>query len=235
LHTQPIDGRQSVEYELFMIILDFDGVLFNDERFKRDYWRLFRRAGIPHRIHQDAYIASKELHRGGYRHDLHLTLVKRHMPAVQIPALEQNIWKLLGHSAEYLYHDTKPFLRYWQSKGEALALVSSGNAFQEKKVHSSGITSLFLAAIVADTSDKVYPVRALVKRAGRNRIVFIDDRRNFVDAVKQNFPRILVLQMIRRRDRERSVAADAIVPNLAAARRFIESRAVRQAPNEPAC
>ena len=205
-----------------MIILDFDGVLFNDERFKRDYWRLFRRAGIPHRIRQDAYEESKKQHRGGYRHDLHLALIQKRIPTFRILGMERDIWKLLKRSNDYLYQDAKTFLRYWKSEGEPLALVSSGNEFQKEKIRASGIARLFFVAIVADTSDKVNPIRTLLKRVRSERIFFIDDRKNVLEAVKQNFPHMTVIQMVRHKKQERSRRADAIVANLAAARRFIE-------------
>lgn len=214
-----------------LLILDFDGVLFNDERFKRDYWRLFRRAGISHHIHQVAYTESKARHRGGYRHDLHLALIKKRVPTFRIPNIEREIRRLLAHSAAYLYRDTGPFLRHWQSKGSVLSLVSSGNKFQKRKVRASDIDSFFWSIAVADTVDKVAPVRTIVRRSKDSRIFFIDDKKNFVDAVKKNFPHITVVQMIRRKNQERSTRADAIVPNLAAARRFIENRIVRRVPS----
>jgi len=205
-----------------MIILDFDGVLFNDERFKRDYGRLFRRRGIPRRVHQFAYTESKTLHRGGYRHDLHLALMQKRIPTLRIPDIERDIQKFLTHSARYLYGDALPFLRYWQSKGEALVLVSSGNAFQKKKVRASGLDAFFRRVVVADTIDKVAPVRTAVRRSKDSVVFFIDDRKKFIDAVKRAFPRIRALQMIRRHDQKRSTRADAMVPNLAAARWFIK-------------
>lgn len=210
-----------------MIILDFDGVLFDDERFKRDYWRLFRRHGVAHRIHQAAYAESKAMHRGGYRHDLHLSFIRKRVPAFKIADAQRDIHKLLAGSAAYLYRDAKPFLRHWKSKGETLALVSSGNAFQKRKVRASGLSPFFRATVVADTTDKVDPVRTLVRGSRAARAVFIDDRKNFVDAVKRNFPRILVVQMIRRKDQERSTRADVIVRNLAQARRVIEQWTAR--------
>lgn len=204
-----------------MIILDFDGVLFNDERFKRDYWRLFRRHGISHRAHQAAYAESKARHRGGYCHDLHLALIKKRVPTLPVKKVEQDIWKLLARSADYLYADALPFLRHWKSKNEQISLVSSGNAFQKRKVRAGRLSRFFLAVIVADTSDKVAPVRMLARRGGRNPVFFIDDKKSFTDAVKRALPDVFVIQLVRRRGEEQSTCADAIVRNLASARRII--------------
>ena len=112
-----------------------------------------------------------------------------------------------------------------------MALLSRGNKFQKVKVRASGVARFCKPAIVADTADKVAPLRRIIKAAAARQVVFIDDTKHMVDAVKQNFPHILVLQMMRQKEQERSTHADAIVPNLAAARRFIENRVVRQVPN----
>lgn len=205
-----------------LLILDFDGVLFNDERFKRDYRSLFRRHGIPHHVHQGAYAESKTRHRGGYRHELHLALIHERVPSLGIPEIESDIRILLARSRDYLFADAEPFLRHWQARTMRLALVSSGRIFQKRKVAASGIVHLFRPVVVADTSDKVAPVRDIIKKAPAGAVFFIDDKKSVVDAVKKNFPHISVIQLVRRKWQEHSARADAIVPNLAAARRFIE-------------
>lgn len=214
-----------------LLVLDFDGVLFNDTRFKRDYERLFARHGVPRRIHRAAYAESRALHHGGYRHDLHIMLIQKHILTLQRAHIERDIGKLLAHAGEYFYRDTLPFLRYWQSKKERMALLSRGNQFQKTKVRASGVARFCKPAVVADTADKVAPLRHIIKTAAERQIVFIDDTTHMVDAIKQNFPHVLVIQMVRRKDQERSTHADAIVHSLAAARRFIEDQVVRQAPN----
>lgn len=211
-----------------LLVLDFDGVLFNDTRFKRDYERLFARHGVPRRIHQVTYAESRSLHRGGYRHDLHIAIIRKHIPTLQRAHIERDIGTLLTHAGEYFYSDTMPFLRYWQSKKERMALLSRGNKFQKTKVRASSVARFCKPVVVADTTDKVAPLRRMIKNAAERQIVFIDDTRHMIDAVKQNFPHILVIQMARGKKQERSTRADAIVSNLAAARRFIEDRIVRR-------
>lgn len=204
-----------------LLVLDFDGVLFNDTRFKRDYERLFAYHGVPRRIHRAAYAESRSLHHGSYRHDLHIALMQKHIPTLQLPRIERGIEKLLAHAEEYFYADALPFLRYWQSKKERIALLSRGNKFQKRKVRASGVARFCKPVVVADTTDKVAPLRRIIKTATERQIVFIDDTKHVVDAIKQNFPHVLVIQMMRHKEQERSTQADAIVPNLAAARRFI--------------
>ena len=205
-----------------MIILDFDGVLFNDTRFKRDYERLFAGHGVSRRIHRAAYAESRSLHHGGYRHDLHIALIQKHVPTLQLPRIERGIEKLLAHADKYFYADALPFLRHWQSQKKRMALLSRGNTFQKRKVRASGIARFCKPAVVADTADKVVPLRRMIRNTAAQQPVFIDDTKHMVDAIKQNFPHVLVIQVVRGKHRERSTRADAIVPNLSAARRFIE-------------
>lgn len=214
-----------------LLVLDFDGVLFNDTRFKRDYERLFARHGVSRHIHQVTYAESRSLHHGGYRHDLHIALIRKHIPTLQLSGIERGIDDLLSHASEYFYADALPFLRYWQSKRKRTALLSRGNKFQKTKVRASGVARFCKPAVVADTVDKVAPLRRIIKSTAERQIVFVDDTKHMVDAVKQNFPHVLVIQMVRGKKQERSARADAIVPNLAAARRFIEDRAVRRVPS----
>jgi FMN phosphatase YigB (HAD superfamily) len=210
-----------------MIILDFDGVLFNDLRFKRDYERLFRRAGVPRRAYRDTYARARDLPGGVYRHDLHLALIRAHISAARLAALERGIMDFGRRTAGYLYRDAVPTLRYWQSAGEPLALVSCGHDFQRTKVMSSGIASFFADIVIADTQDKATPVGDLLRRHMPPRAVFIDDRAYLSDSVKKHSPRVTVLQMIRRKGGERSRHADGVVSSLAAAQRWTEKNLLR--------
>ncbi len=203
-----------------MIILDFDGVLFNDERFKRDLWRLFGQFGISHQIHQAAYLESRKIH-GAYRHDVHLSLMRRKFPSLATAELNREMMRLLHNSRRYLYRDALPFATRAKKQGETLAIASNGYGFQKKKVAGSGIAALFDAVVVGGGNKSVM-VGQLVKRFRPRRIFFMDDKKSVTDEVKRNVPGAVVVQIARRKAQERSARADAIVPNLAAARRFIE-------------
>ncbi len=203
-----------------MIILDFDGVLFNDERFKRDLWRLFGNFCIPHHIHQAAYREARMMY-DAYRHDTHLSLMRREMPSLDTSKLNHEITLLLSRSRRYLYRDALPFVAYAKKRGERLSLASNGYEFQKKKVAGSGIAPLLDAVVVA-SGPKSAMIRRLVRRFRPRRIFFLDDKKSVADEVKQKMPDIAVLQILRRKGTERSSRADAVLPNLSAARRFIE-------------
>lgn len=208
-----------------MIILDFDGVLFDDARFKKDVWRVFRRFGIPHHVHQSAYAETKARY-GGYRHDAHLRLIKRRLPAVDIVRVNRALGALLARSSRYLYHDALPFLTALRQKGEILALASNGYAFQRHKFRASGIGGFFKNVVIRDRP-KSEAIKALKRRFRNEHVVFLDDKKSVVEEVKRHVPYAAVIQVLRRRSQQRSARADAVVSNLAAARRVIEQKLPR--------
>ncbi|GEM_PF-1556562 len=206
-----------------MIILDFDGVLFDHRRFKGDYRRMLRRQfGIPYQIYEETYAEARTARRHIYHHAAHLVLIRKTLPVLRHKDIERVAKKLLGRSATYLYKDAESFLSYWKAKKQTLALISNGFAFQKKKVAQSGLAGFFRRIIITDSHDKVAPLRTLIGRSRPADTVFIDDKKRLVDAVKKRFPAMVVIQLVRRKAQERSERADIIVPNLAAARRFIE-------------
>ena len=204
-----------------MIISDFDGVLFDTERFKADQMRIFRALGISQSVQRTAYLGVKARH-GGYRHDLHYAAIKKAIPSFDPQDIQEKMDALLLRSGRYLYSDAKPFLAYWKRRKQKVALVSSGFAFQKKKVAASGLRPFFHPAVVTTSEFKVEPVRAIVKKNPGERVVFMDDRKEVVDAIKKHFPSVFVIQVVRRSGQERSIHADAVVKNLAAARALCE-------------
>ena len=206
-----------------MIILDFDGVLFNDERFKKDYWDLFRRFGIPYRVHQTAYREAKAVCRGHYRHDVHLEMIRRKIPSADTRRIMYGIEQLLAGSAVYLYRDARPFLTYWRKRGQRLGLISNGGLFQRKKIAASGLLPFFQIAIVTEEG-KSKPIQSIIRRLRNEPGVFIDDKSSVIEEVKQKIPQLSVLQMMRRRRQERSRHADTSVVTLAAVRQLLARR-----------
>lgn len=205
-----------------MIILDFDGVLFDDARFKKAYALLLRGFGVSRRVFDAAYAATKKKHHGSWRYATHLKHIHRLAPHTDMRRLRVRLNTLIERSSQFVYRETVPFLEYWKKKGETLALLSNGCATHKKKVRASGLYSFFAPAIITETRLKIEPMRHLLRRTHHQRVVFIDDKKEVVDAIKSSVPRVSVIQMVRRKRQYRSGRVDAIVSNLAAARRFIE-------------
>lgn len=202
-----------------MIVIDFDGVLFNDTRFKKDHAAVFARFGISRRHYENHYREVKQRY-GGYRHHRHVDLLRHRHPHLDIARIERAIKALVKKSPAYLYRDALPFLRYAKQRGVALALVSNGDGFQKKKVAASGLLPFFRHAIVGE-GPKSRIIRKLPMHSRKEGILFIDDKKSVLEEVQKNIPRITTIQIVRRADQERSTKAHHVVRNLAAARRLI--------------
>lgn len=215
-----------------MIILDFDGVMFDYRRFKRDYRRTLRRQfGISHKTYDQTYAAAKTAHKGIYHHATHLDIMRKKISGLSRNHMERAARDILAYSAQYLYRDARPFLSHWKKKERPLVLVSHGFLpFQGRKIRRSGIGNFFQSVAVTDDTDKTNVIKEIIRRFRPASAVFVDDKKVLVDAVKKRFPAMLVIQLVRSKHYERSARADAIVANLAAARRFIDGRIARRVP-----
>ncbi|MDZ4260306.1 MAG: hypothetical protein U1A25_01450, partial [Candidatus Sungbacteria bacterium] len=59
-----------------LIVIDFDGVVFNDHRFKAAYESLFRHAGVTHEVYERTYEQTKK--KGYYDPRIHIQLALAH-------------------------------------------------------------------------------------------------------------------------------------------------------------
>lgn len=202
-----------------MIVLDFDGVLFNDTRFKKDHAAVFARFGISRRRYEHHYREVKKQH-GGYRHHRHINLMRRQHERLNLREAGRAIDTLVKKSHAYVYHDALPFLNYAKKRGINLALVSNGDGFQKKKVAASGLLPFFRHAIVAE-GPKSRLIRKLPAHSRRGGIVFIDDKKSVLEEVQKNIPGAMTIQIVRRAAQERSTQAHRVVRNLTTARRLI--------------
>ncbi|MEK7099200.1 MAG: hypothetical protein AAB916_01640 [Patescibacteria group bacterium] len=201
-----------------MIVLDFDRVLFNFSAFKRDYARVFVRSGVPLGLFEETYQAARERNEQ-YTVRIHVRLVKKHMPLLETAPLMRKAEAFAGQASRYVYRDARPFLTHWKRRGERLALVSHGAAFQRRKVHASGLLPFFRPAVITNAHLKIAPLAALEKTYP---VVFLDDKLEIVDAAKERIPGITVIHIVRGRGLPKSRKADAVFSNLTAAQKFIE-------------
>jgi len=179
-------------------ILDFDGVLFDDKRFKSDFRRVFGRHGVTHNAYEQTYRQAKEAKRGAYGIDTHLAVIHHIYPRVDISGLRRDLFVLAGHSRRYIFVDAKTFLVAAQKRGDKLFLLSTGDKlFQETKINASGIVPFLNNVFIATSSRKASLFAKIKKQAGRRETVFIDDKREVVDEIKKHNPNVRVVQMVR--------------------------------------
>lgn len=199
----PIDG----DYNR-MIICDFDGVLFDGEKFKKDYSSIFAGFGISARAYSAAYRKGKS-HPKGFHH----ALTRRFAEKLDIHVFPARMEALLKKSPRYLYSDAKDFLRKCLKEKITLVLVSTGPAFQKRKITTSGIAHFFKKVVVIRDASKAAAIKKIIRAFPKERVIFVDDTAEVVDGVKREVRSIFAIQMIRRRGKKKSATADAAARN----------------------
>lgn len=205
-----------------IIAIDFDGVLFNVERFKEDYYRLFRGFGFSRKTHQEAYVHGVTKGKGVYSRLHHFRYLQRVHPRISPERLEKGVAALLKNSSHYVYHDAVPFLSSLKEKGARFVLLSSGRSFQREKVEESGLSQFFTQRFIITRSIKSAAMLRAVKRFPAKNTFFLDDKKNVVDDMKKEYPEIQTIQVRRFMRHPRSTHSDYVVKNLSEARRIVQ-------------
>lgn len=193
-------------------ILDFDGVVFDDQRFKKDFRRVFGDHGIMHKAYESTYHDAKEARKDTYELDIHLKIIAAEYPKTDHKALRKDIMALAARSRHYIFADAKVFLMKTREEGHALFLVSAGDqVFQKEKINASGISSFFDNVTITSVSQKSLALDEIKKHTGIREIVFIDDNKEVIDDIKKHHPLIKIVQMVRTNRAPRSASADAYI------------------------
>lgn len=209
-----------------LIVLDFDGVLFQRRKFKIKYEKIFHAHGIRARDYARTYRKAGCGRGGVYSPDEHIRLLTRMYPDCAADHLRRALFSLASQSHNYIFGDARPFLRYWKKKKATLVLLSSGAPlFQKKKIRASKLTAFFQRVVVVPTVKK-HTVLTGLMRMGPS-VFFIDDTADTVNAMHKRFPFVYAIHLRRNRTEKRSSGADKIVTTLAQATRVIVSRTRR--------
>lgn len=191
-----------------LLILDFDGVLFDGEKFKEGYARIFAGFGISAPAYRAAYQEGKS-HPKGYHH----SLTRRFSGHLDVRVFPDRVASLLKKSPGYLYPDAKDFLRQCLKEKITLVLLSTGPVFQKQKIAASGIAHFFKKVVVIRDASKAATAKKIARAFARQKIFFVDDTAEVVDGVKRGVRGIFAIQMIRQRGKKKSTAADATARN----------------------
>lgn len=195
-------------------ILDFDGVVFDDQRFKKDFRRVFTDHGITHEAYENTYHDAKEARKGTYELDAHLKIVAAEYLTIDHKALRKDIMALTARSRRYVFTDAKTFLMEAQKKGHTLCLVSAGDlVFQKEKINASGISSFFDEIAVINASQKSFAIDEIKRNTGAREVVFIDDKKEVLDDIKKHHPSVKTVQMARTNRMPRATSADICIKN----------------------
>lgn len=200
------------------IFIDFDDVLFNTEKFKIEYFRIFKSFGIPEKIFDECYY--DPLRNSGIKEYNPKNHIQRILEKTgsDFPLLEEKIIDFVSDTGAYIFPDVENFLKNF--KKEDLFIVSfSLTRFQLSKIFNSGISDFFRKVEVVNDK-KSRAVRFLIEEERLNMsesFYFLDDRVEHIGDVKRKFPfikSILVRRPEGRYKEERNEYCDFQVENL---------------------
>ena len=174
------------------LFFDFDDVLFNTKKFKKDYLKFFEKHGISKEIFDKHYY--NPLDRGEIKHYdpvQHIRRISQDLGGVN-NELEESIEKFVSNTSKYVFFDVADFLQKFNKKD--LFMVSySETDFQKLKILNSGVAKFFkLIAITNKTKGEA--VRKIIKEneidMESEEIFFMEDRILQIEDVKTKYPRI---------------------------------------------
>lgn len=205
------------------IFIDFDGVIFDAEKFKKTLARICRDHGISRKDFLHTYEALKK-EGGVYTVVRHVRALAKHTGAtMRKKELHAAIDRYMSDLRQYVFKDALRF--FDRMRAHELYLLSFGDpAFQKQKIHGSGVKYYFKRVIVT-RGNKGKEISALRTKKGvsNERIVFIDDSEKHLREVRGNAHVVIIHLKRGKRGALRSVHADHHVSTLAQATRVILS------------
>ncbi len=212
-----------MKYSPSLLVIDFDGVLFDDARFKKDYESLFRRAGVREEIYQKTYDTTKKQGHYDPRIHIHLALGGASGASVIEKNLFSQIKKFLDQSFRYLFGDVKGFLQFLKDEEVRMVLLSTGDAaFQNQKIAKSGLTDFFDDIVIIPHASKTNALDQIIRKMRPESVLFIDDKREVVEHIKKSFPSVYVAQMQRGSTTPAAQHIDFFVKNFTDLKEYIK-------------
>jgi len=196
-----------------MIFVDFDDVLFNTRKFKRDYLKVFLRHNVSREIFEKTYYAdfAKEKSSALRCYDP-WRQIERIAKETDIDKekLKKDLFNFLHSASDYIFPDVKNFLEKLSKKN--LILVSYGiGKFQKEKIKNSGIVDYFQKIYVTKKMKGEVIKNYLQKTKTKNKtekIYFLDDRAEQIENVKKIVPKVETIFICRLEGRFKNCSSE---------------------------
>lgn len=202
------------------IIIDFDDTIFNTHKMMQELIESFKKAGFTSEEFKEIYKRSKEK-RGEFDQETAIGLFSELRPFDRHQVAKE-LSELLERAEDFVYPDFYKFADSFLRK--ELVLLSFGSTdFQKIKIENSGLKNYFDKVYVTD-KDKVFDLEHIYRKNASDVIVFIDDKAEEIDKVKEKFPDVVALKMERPKGghvKTKSEKADYVVKNFAQAKKVI--------------
>ena len=160
--------------------LDFDDVLFNTKKFKKDLIAIFLSHGITEEQFNkssywgDKYALNKQIDFLRYEYD------------IDVEKLKKDLDLFLNNLQKYVFSDVIDLLKYLGR--DNIFLVSYGEKeTQMQKIIGSGVDKYLKKIVIADTI-KSAPILDIINKLSLKDCnnYFIDDRLKYIEEVKKN-------------------------------------------------
>lgn len=210
------------------IFIDFDDVIFNTGKFKKELVRIFLNNGVANDVFEKYYYDYPIRQKNGklkkYDPREHIRRIKE---SIRIPTadLEKALDKLTGDTREYVFRDVEDFLKNF-NKNDSYLVSYAKTGFQESKIKNAGIEKYFKKMVIVDEL-KSSAIRELFKKdkiKKEEKLYFLDDRIEQIESVKKKYPFIATIFVRRKEGRyndERNKYCDFEVKNLKQAVKII--------------
>jgi len=178
------------------LFIDFDGVLFNSQKFRSDLIAQIEKSGFSKQEVYDAYNA--ECLDGNYLPAGHLArLGKIHKFNVRLA--EARIENLANNAKKYLFSDVESSLRLLSKLPDyQLEMISLGHPkFQPGKIKKTGISKYF-QKLHFTAVPKVEYLRSIAKK--KEKFIIVDDRGDALEEIAKEFSKAIAIEM--RREKE---------------------------------
>jgi len=183
------------------IFIDFDDVLFNAKKFKKDLIGVFKKNGITRQEFDNSYYTFQKVAQveGKYYDPKKQVKVLKKRFEIDTKKLEKDLDKFLKDLKKYVFPDVFDFLSNFSKKD--LFLITYGHVrFQKKKIRNSG-TNKFFKKILISKDNKINIVLETCKKYGfspeKESIIIIDDRPEQIEKTEKIRKKIITFRMCR--------------------------------------
>lgn len=202
------------------IIIDFDDTIFNTYKLMQELIGSFKKVGFTSDEFKEIYKKSREK-KGDFDQKTVISLFGELRPFDKHQVAKE-LAELIDRAEDFVYPDFYKFADSFLRK--ELVLLSFGSTdYQKIKIENSGVKNYFDKVYVTN-KDKVFDLEHIYRKNASDVIVFIDDKAEEIDKVKEKFPDVVALKMERPRGGNvniKSEKADYVVNNFAQVKKVI--------------
>ncbi|NTW27005.1 MAG: HAD family hydrolase [Candidatus Moranbacteria bacterium] len=207
------------------VFIDFDDVIFNTKEFSAELKSFFESQGISQELFQKYYYAADDNSAIKLFDPEGLIARLEKYEKIDASKLRENFDQRIENLTDFVFPDVVDFLNFVGK--ENVYLISFGlPIFQNKKIVACGINKLVSGCIVTGGS-KASAIGSVMEKVGiavSEKIIFIDDRIEQVQDIKQAFPAACTFLLCRKEGRycdEKNEYCDYEVHNLKEAQEII--------------